>query len=169
MNRHYTGEDYLDIVRVLREHDPGYGITTDIIVGFPGETEEDFRDSLKMTEEAEFLKVHVFKYSPRKGTRAEKMKDQVSGTEKNSRSDRLEEAEQISRRRFFEKEKGRIRTVLPEEITEDGLLTGFTENYIRVYTEPPEGLPEDKYMNEFLKVVIGDPYEDGVKGKLMTE
>ena len=70
MNRNYTREDYLDIVKVLRDKDLHYGITTDIIVGFPGETDEDFADSMNMVREADFLKVHAFQYSKRKGTAA---------------------------------------------------------------------------------------------------
>ena len=164
MNRHYTREDYLDIVKVLKEHDPGYGITTDIIVGFPGETEEDFMDSLRMVDEAGFLKVHAFKYSKRKGTKAESMKDQVSGEVKNERSDRLIEAGEAAAKKFFESESGRIRKALFEEVTEDGILTGYTENYVRVYVKA-EGDPED-YFNNFYSVVMGRPYEDGMTAEL---
>ena len=164
MNRHYTRSEYLDIVKVLKDHDPGYGITTDIIVGFPGETEEDFRDSLKMTEEAGFLKVHVFKYSKRKGTRAESMGDQVPGEVKNLRSDRLLEAGEEAAKAFFAGEKGRLRTALFEEVTEDGYLTGFTENYVRVYVPAPADPGE--CLNEFHTVVMGDAYSDGMKAEI---
>lgn len=160
MNRHYTRQDYLDIVKVLKEHDPGYGITTDIIVGFPGETEEDFGDSLRMVEEAGFLKVHVFKYSKRRGTRAESMKDQVKGEIKNERSDRLLEAGDKAAEKLFKEEKGRIRTALFEEVTKEGLLTGYTENYVRVYMKPQDD--PDKYLNDFHSVVMGDPFMDGM-------
>ena len=160
MNRHYSRQDYLDIVKVLKEHDSGYGITTDIIVGFPGETEEDFVDSLRMVGEAGFLKVHVFKYSKRKGTRAESMKDQVSSETKNLRSDRLMQAGDNAAYRFFEKEKGRTRTALFEEVTEDGLLTGYTENYVRVYAELA-GDPEE-YLNVFYTVIMDLPFRDGM-------
>ncbi len=164
MNRHYTRSEYLDIVKVLKDHDPGYGITTDIIVGFPGETEEDFRDSLKMTEEAGFLKVHVFKYSKRKGTRAESMGDQVPGEVKNLRSDRLLEAGEEAAKAFFAGEKGRLRTALFEEVTEDGYLTGFTENYVRVYVPAPADPGE--CLNEFHTVVMGEAYSDGMKAEI---
>lgn len=70
MNRPYTAKEYMDIVKVLRKCDSLYGITTDIIVGFPQETDEDFEDSIKLIEEAEFCKVHGFRYSRRKGTAA---------------------------------------------------------------------------------------------------
>ncbi len=167
MNRHYTRDEYLDIVKVLKEHDPGYGITTDIIVGFPGETEEDFMDSVRMTEEAGFLKVHVFKYSKRKGTRAESMKDQVPGEVKNERSDRLLEAGEKAAKEFFGKESGRTRTALFEEVTEEGLLTGYTENYVRVYAKA-EGSPE-KYLNEFFTVIMGGPFEDGMTAEIIEK
>jgi threonylcarbamoyladenosine tRNA methylthiotransferase MtaB len=165
MNRHYTRQDYLDIVNVLVADDPGYGITTDIIVGFPGETEEDFEDSLSLVDEAGFLKVHVFKYSERGGTKAAGMKDQVPGEIKNERSDRLiEKGEEIANR-FFRIEAGNLRTALFEEITEEGLLTGYTENYVRVYAEP-DGDPE-KLLNEFCTVIMGTPFEDGMTAEIV--
>ncbi len=164
MNRHYTRLDYLDIVKELKAHDPGYGITTDIIVGFPGETEGEFSDSLRMVDEAGFLKVHVFKYSKRKGTKAESMKDQVPGEIKNERSDRLMEAGEAAAKKFFESEAGRIRTALFEEVTEDGFLTGYTENYVRVYVRA-EGDPE-AYLNDFYTVVMREPYEEGMTAVL---
>ena len=119
---------------------------------------------LKMVDEAGFLKVHVFKYSKRKGTRAESMKDQVHGEIKNERSDRLLEAGEDAAKRFFESESGKTRTALFEEVTEEGLLTGYTENYVRVYVKA-EGDPED-YFNNFYSVVMGRPYEDGMTAEL---
>ena len=86
MNRNYTREDYLDIVKVLRDKDLHYGITTDILVGFPGETDEDFADSMNMVREADFLKVHAFQYSKRKGTAAALMDNQIEPQIKKSRS-----------------------------------------------------------------------------------
>ncbi len=164
MNRHYTRQDYLDIVKVLKDHDPGYGITTDIIVGFPGETDEDFGDSLRMVEEAGFLKVHVFKYSKRKGTKAAGMKEQVRGEVKNERSDLLMEAGEKAAAEFFAEESGRTRTALFEEVSEDGLLTGYTENYVRVYVKAP-GDPE-AYLNDFYSVVMGEPSGDGMTAEI---
>lgn len=116
MNRHYSREDYLDIVKVLREFDPGFGITTDIIVGFPGETEEDFRDSLNMVRQAGYAKVHAFKYSKREGTAAAKMKNQISGDVKNERIDELIRVGEEVSAQFMDSLKGTVRTVLFEEI-----------------------------------------------------
>ena len=132
MNRHYTRSEYLDIVRAIRDYDPLYGITTDIIVGFPGETDEDFADTLDIVREAEFGKVHVFRYSPRKGTAGASLPDAVPGQVKNDRSDLLEQASGETARKFMEKNFGTVHTVLAEEIR-DGYVTGYTDNYIKVY------------------------------------
>ena len=132
MNRHYTRSEYLDIVRAIRDYDPLYGITTDIIVGFPGEKEEDFADTINIVREAEFGKVHVFRYSPRKGTAGASLPDAVPGQVKNDRSDLLEQAAGETARRFMEKNFGTVHTVLAEEVR-DGYVTGYTDNYIKVY------------------------------------
>ncbi len=119
MNRSYTREEYLEIIKALKSFDPHYGVTTDIICGFPGETEEDFEDSLKMVEEAEFLKVHAFRFSKREGTAAYNMKNQVDGQTKNLRVSRLiEKADEIAAK-FFEGSAGEIRTVLFEQTEQE--------------------------------------------------
>ncbi|MBQ7703694.1 MAG: tRNA (N(6)-L-threonylcarbamoyladenosine(37)-C(2))-methylthiotransferase MtaB [Firmicutes bacterium] len=161
MGRRYTREEYLEIVRVLREHDEGYGVTTDIIVGFPGETGEDFEDSLRTCRKAEFLKVHAFKYSRRKGTRAYEMKDQVPGPVKNERIDRLISESDAVRDSFLAKEKGKKRTLLAEEV-ENGWLTGYTENYVRTYVKCPEGTDPESLIGQFITVVMEDLFEDGM-------
>ena len=137
MNRHYTREEYLDIVRAIREFDPLYGITTDIIVGFPGETEEEFQESVDMVRQAEFEKVHAFRYSRRKGTRADRMKDQIPGAVKAERINRLMEAANETKLTFERKNFDVVHRVLIEERTGDEaeLVTGYTDNYIRVYIE----------------------------------
>ena len=132
MNRHYTRDDYLDIVKALRDFDPHYGITTDIIVGFPGETEEDFEDSLDIVKKAGFVKVHAFRYSPRKGTPGEKMSDAIPGEVKNERAARLEKQAEETASMFMEGLMGSRQTVLIEE-KEDGYQTGYTDNYVKVY------------------------------------
>jgi threonylcarbamoyladenosine tRNA methylthiotransferase MtaB len=169
MNRKYTAAEFYEAVCALREaffnkRGAYPALTTDIIVGFPGETEEDFEDSLRMVDEAGFLKVHVFKYSKRKGTKAESMKDQVRGEVKNLRSDRLMEAGDKAAGEFFAKERGKVRTVLFEEVLKNGLVTGYTENYIRVYADASENL-----LNEFVKVRLDEAYEDGMKGTVIPE
>ena len=159
MNRHYTRDEYLDIVKVLRECDPGYGITTDMIVGFPEETDEDFNDSLKMVSQAEFAKVHAFKYSKRKGTKAASMKNQVPGEAKNSRLDLLKERAEEASASFMESLTGTERIVLFEEFV-DGHITGYADNYIKVYAD---GTEDD--LNELIKVKLTEIYKDGMKGE----
>lgn len=164
MNRRYNRDEYLDIVRVLKEHDPGYGITTDIIAGFPGETEEDFADSIDMIERVQFCKVHGFRFSARPGTAAAGMKNQIDGNTKNDRIDRLLAAGEESARKYFAgcAKRGEIRTVLFEEW--DGqLITGYTENYIKVYAEGGEG-----NLNSFQKVRLLEEYKDGMKGEIIN-
>ncbi len=164
MNRRYNRNEYLDIVRVLKEHDPGYGITTDIIAGFPGETEEDFEDSIDMIARVQFCKVHGFRFSARPGTAAAGMKDQLSGNTKNDRIGRLLAAGEASAREFFagELERGGERTVLFEEWDGD-LITGYTENYIKVYAEGGEA-----HVNSFQKVRLLEEYKEGMKGEIIN-
>lgn len=163
MNRRYSRRDYLDIVRVLKESDPLYGITTDIICGFPGESEEDFADSLSIIDEAGFCKVHAFKYSPRKGTPAASMEGQISGDEKNRRSRILIEKAEKDAGRFHAMCKGHVRRVLFEEITEEGMLTGYTDNYVRAYVSGSEDM-----LNRFYSVKLLNEYKDGMKGEIVN-
>ena len=149
MNRPYDRAQYLEMARALYDFDPCYGLSTDIIVGFPGEKEKDFDESYALVAECCFCRTHVFKYSKRPGTKAAEMKEQVSPQVKQRRSDELLDAAVKAARIFFEVNiayagEGRTETVLFEEIVEarengDGivkgepLLTGYTGNYIRVY------------------------------------
>ena len=134
MNRHYTRDEYIEIVKMLRGFDPLFGITTDIIVGFPGETEDDFEDSLDIVRQAEFGRTHVFRYSPRKGTAGAAMKDAVPEKVKKDRADALESLGEETAQRFIEANLGIAHTVLIEE-SRDGYATGYTGNYIKVYIE----------------------------------
>lgn len=160
MNRPYGQKEYLDIVEVLRKCDPLYGISTDIIVGFPQETDEDFEDSMNLIEKAEFCKVHAFRYSKREGTAAAAMKGQVLSQVKNTRVTALMEAGERASDHFFEKCKGTVRTVLFEEW--DGeYITGYTDNYIKVYAK---GSDDD--LNCFREVKLLEIYKDGMKGEI---
>ncbi len=128
MNRHYTREDYLAACRRIYAFFPAAAITTDIIVGFPGETEEEFADSLSIVQEAGFAEVHAFPYSARPGTAAAKRKG-VDPSVKKERMERMLALASKARENFLEKFSGRRLTALFET---DG---GYTENYIRVYNE----------------------------------
>ncbi len=134
MNRKYTPQQYENGVKVIRKFMPNAGITTDIIVGFPGETEEEFNETCDFVKKINFSRVHVFKYSPREGTVASKFKDQIDGNIKNIRvrklinlTDRLEE-------KFASKFVPSEVEVLFEEESKDKLdfIEGYTTNYIRV-------------------------------------
>ena len=168
MNRPYNREEYLEIVKVLKEFDPEYGLTTDIITGFPGETEKDFADSVSLVEEVGFCKVHAFKYSPRPMTKAAAMKDQIPPSVKKARSQMLMEAGNSASQRFFEANRGKTRTVLIEEYLEElGCLTGYTDNYIRVYIETENDIGNHiRRLNTFCDVQLEENFLDGMKGRI---
>ena len=163
MNRKYDRSDYIEIANVLKARDPQYGITTDIIVGFPGESEEDFQDSLRIVDEVGFCKVHAFKYSPRQETKAAAMDNQVHGEVKNARIQALMAKAQEDGKRFFAMNQGAIRRVLFEEMASDEEVTGYTDNYIKVYVSGSSDM-----LNEFYKVKLLKEYKDGMKGEIVN-
>lgn len=134
MNRHYTTEDYEKRCRILRRAFEHPAITTDVIVGFPGETKEEFEITKKYLERIRFYEMHVFKYSRREGTKAAVMKDQLPEPVKAQRSDALLSLEQAMSRQYREHFKNARVKVLFEEITvigEKEYLTGYTPQYVR--------------------------------------
>jgi threonylcarbamoyladenosine tRNA methylthiotransferase MtaB len=157
MNRHYTRDEYLEIVSALRAFDPLYGITTDIIVGFPGETEEDFADSVDIVKKAGFGRVHVFRYSPRKGTAAAAMDDAVPGNVKNDRMKRLVAFSKETADDFYRRNFGVPQRVMVEEHA-DGFAMGYTDNYIKVYIRDEDRSAAE---GEFLTVVLTGIFNDG--------
>lgn len=134
MNRHYTTKQYEDIVQKLREVFYGVSITTDIIVGFPGETDEEFKTTYDFLKRLELSKTHVFKYSPREGTPAYSFKDQVPPEIKEERSNMLLELNIINEQKFIDKFIGQKLGVLFEQEVKgmDGYIEGYTDNYINV-------------------------------------
>lgn len=137
MNRHYTADEYRTIVRNLRAVFDNAAITTDIMVGFPGETEEEFQKSLAFAEEIAFAKVHVFAYSRRPGTKAYDAPEQVMQKVKEQRSHRMIEATLRTKEAFFRQQIGRTEPVLFEQEVEPGVFEGYTENYtpVRINSE----------------------------------
>lgn len=131
MNRHYTREEYIKKTNIIKKYMPMAGLTTDIIVGFPGETEEDFEDSVSIVEEVGFSKIHVFKYSKRKNTPAAKMNNQVDGNIKKKRSEKLIKVGEIYSEKFKRLNMNIPKSVLFEE-QHDNEYYGYTTNYIRV-------------------------------------
>lgn len=135
MNRKYNTEEYYEGCVKLREVFDNPAITTDVIVGFPGETEEDFLETRKFLEKVHFYEMHIFKYSRRKGTVADKMADQVDDRVKTVRSNeliRLEEKMSLEYRKLYE--KSCMNVLIEEKQLVDGkeYYTGYTMNYIRV-------------------------------------
>ena len=156
MNRHYTIEEYMDTVEKLRSVYDRPAITTDVIVGFPGETEEDFEDTFNNLSKLSLYEIHTFKYSRRKGTVADKMPNQVEEQIKNERSEKilsLTAAQKKSYEDSFKKEKD---TILIEEIIEkDGIkyYRGHTTRYILVdvpVTSVSSESDENKLINTLL-------------------
>ena len=132
MNRRYKVEEFRKIVELLRKNYKDVNLTTDIIVGFPGETEEEFNKTYKFLEEIKFYKMHIFKYSQRKGTVAAKMKEQIDGNKKEERSRKLIELSDRNQEEYNKKYIGKEVEVLWEE-EKEGFYKGHTKNYILAY------------------------------------
>ncbi|OAA31852.1 2-methylthioadenine synthetase [Kosmotoga arenicorallina S304] len=153
MKRNYTKNKYRSIVNDFRRNNPRFSFTTDIIVGFPGETREDFLETLDFVRELEFLKIHVFRFSPRPGTEAAKMVDQVPGNIKKERALILKEIAERSSLSYLKKQLGRESLVLIER--SDGKYSfGYDEYFIQ--HKVPGSLPK-----EFIRVRTSEIFESG--------
>lgn len=139
MNRRYTTEQFKEIVRLLRNAYSDVNLTTDIIVGFPGETDEEFNKTYQFLKEIKFYKMHVFKYSPRKGTKAAVMPNQINGDIKEERSKKLIGLSDRNEIEYNKSYNGKNVEVLFEE-EKDGMYKGHTQNYIMVYCQSKEKL-----------------------------
>lgn len=153
MNRKYSCDEFFRVTEILREYFEDVNLTTDIIVGFPGETNEEFESTYEFLSKIKFYKMHIFKYSPREGTLAAKMTNQIDGNIKEERSQKLIELSNINEREYNEKYIGKSVEVLFEE-EKDGLWSGYTKNYVRVFVESDESLE-----NRLKKIEIKDVYE----------
>ena len=160
MKRKYDTARYLESVLLLKETFSDCAVTTDMIVAFPGETQEEFDQSLQFIRKCEFADMHIFPYSRRPGTPADKMPGQHNNATKEARSrEAIAVAEQM-RRRFMEALQGTVQQVLFEEMS-GGYYTGHTGNYMKVYVQG-----EDLH-NQLLPVMLDGPYEDGMLGHLV--
>jgi threonylcarbamoyladenosine tRNA methylthiotransferase MtaB len=144
MNRRYSPEDYQKTVKLIRKEVPAVAITTDVIVGFPGETDKEFEESLEFCKQLGFARIHVFSYSPRSGTAAAKMAKQVADKVKKERSRQMLALAEESANNFRESFTGEALDVLWEKQTDDGDWTGMTGNYIRVYAKSKDNLRNKK-------------------------
>ena len=159
MNRKYTTEEYENACNILRKNFTHPAITTDVIVGFPGETEEEFEETRKFLEEIDLYEMHVFKYSIRKGTKAADMKPQINDQIKAKRSNVLLEMSKQHQKEFETKQLGMVKEVLIEEKMhgKDHYYTGHTKEYIKValYSEEPL---ENKIVKVKLRQILDDGY-----------
>lgn len=162
MNRHYTTAEYRQIVRNLRQAFPNCAITTDIMVGFAGETEEEFAASLAFAKEIAFAKVHVFAYSRRPGTRAYDMPGQVTNKVKEERSRQMIAATLATQRDFFAAQVGRVEEVLFEQEREKNVYEGYTRNYT-----PVRAASAVRLQGQVLPVEITQALEDCCLGRLV--
>ncbi len=164
MNRKYTTDQYRKIVKKLRASIPDIAITTDIIVGFPGESEEEFCQTFNFVQEMELSQIHVFKYSPRKGTPAAKFKNQIPSKIKNYRSEKMIKLGEKMMRRYREKFINEDMDVLFEDILDKDkrIITGFTSNYIKVAAKGSKNL-----IGEILPVKIREIKNDIVFGEII--
>lgn len=138
MNRKYDTKIFKEKTGLIREVFPNAGLTTDIIVGFPGETEENHKETMDFVDDIKFAKTHLFKYSKRDGTKAAKMKEQVNGNIKKERLKDLEAIEDKNRNEFLEKQIGKTLSVLFEDKSDiEGFKSGYSTNYLRVNVENP--------------------------------
>jgi threonylcarbamoyladenosine tRNA methylthiotransferase MtaB len=140
MKRHYTLEDYRRAANLIRKEVPTVAVTTDVIVGFPGETDKEFEESLEFCRKIGFARIHVFSYSPRSGTEAAIMPGQVPDKVIKERSQQMLVLAKESARNFKESFAGESMDVLWEKQTDDGDWTGITGNYIRVFMKSDKNL-----------------------------
>ncbi|RKD27609.1 threonylcarbamoyladenosine tRNA methylthiotransferase MtaB [Caminicella sporogenes DSM 14501] len=166
MNRKYTTEEYRNIVLNLRKAIPDIAITTDIIVGFPGETDEEFNTTCKFVKEINFSQIHVFKYSPRKGTPAAKFKNQVHPNIKNLRSEKMIKiADDLMlkyRKRFIDKT---LDVLFEDRLNNDkNIITGLTTNYINVAVEGNED-----FVGKIIPVKLKKIKKDVIIGEIINK
>ncbi len=162
MNRRYTTKEYKEIVDCLRENIPNVAITTDVIVGFPGESNEEFSKTYEFLKDIELSQMHIFKYSPRKGTPAATMENQIDPQMKQLRSDKLLNLSKENFNKFATKFIGEELDVLFEQNIVDNKYEGLTPNYIRVVVNSDKDI-----QGEILKVKITDVKNEYVEGILV--
>lgn len=162
MNRTYTVEEYATTVQAIRSNFAEASITTDIITGFPGETATEFEETYSYLEMLELSKMHIFKFSPRKGTKAAQLPNQVSAEIKEERSRKLLELDKKQEKAFITKHLGRNLMVLFER-TGDDIYHGYTENYIKVEVQSSEDIARSLQLVKLVKI-----HDDYAVGKLVN-
>lgn len=159
MNRKYTREDYLDKVNLIREYFPDPSITTDVIVGYPTETEDDFQDTLDLLQKCKMSDVHIFPYSPRKGTKAYSL-GMLDGSLVSKRVERITSLCDNLQKEYIKSQIGKQTKVLIEEQIDDKYV-GYSDRYVRVY------MNEKCNQGEMVEVVLKNEYKDGLVAEII--
>lgn len=167
MNRRYTSKQYEDIVIMLQEAFENVSITTDVIVGFPGETEDEFNKTFEFLSKIKLSKMHIFKFSPRKGTKAASMENQIDGTIKEQRSKVLIKLNNKNENGFMKKFEKTTTSVLFEEEIEgrEGLYQGYTPNYVKVVAKSSSS----SIIGEILDAKILNIKNDVLEGEILSD
>ena len=160
MNRKYKKAEFLAKVKKIKAVRPDVNLTTDVIVGFPGEDENDFLETVAFCQEVGFSKIHVFPYSERKGTRAYNMPNKVPGNIRKERARQLIKIDEDLQRKFNERFVGQVVDVLIEEVF-DNKAIGHTENFLKVVVK------EKLEKNKIYKILIDEALVDAVNGKCL--
>lgn len=167
MARRTSRQDFRELTQNARAHIPNLNLSTDIILGFPGETETDFADSLEFVEEIKFSRLHAFTYSPRPGTAAAKMGDQIHGSIKKERTRHMIALGNQLSLAFHQQFENKTTSVLWESNSgadKDGLLwSGYTDNYMRVTAHGPVDL-----FNQITQTKLFDARSDGLSGEIVS-
>ncbi|MCB2292561.1 tRNA (N(6)-L-threonylcarbamoyladenosine(37)-C(2))-methylthiotransferase MtaB [Clostridium algoriphilum] len=153
MNRHYTAKEYKSVVENIRSNIEGVSITTDVIVGFPGESQEEFDKTYAFLKDLELSKMHIFKYSPRKGTKAAQIKKQIDGNIKEDRSHKLIALNNILEKKHISEFKGKCMNVLYElkSPTSEDEYEGYTDNYIKVMVKAKQNIECEFHITKFIE------------------
>jgi len=166
MQRPYSREEFAEVVNSVREVVPNLALTTDVIVGFPGETEQTFQETYQFIDKLAFSRLHVFPFSARTGTPAARMNNQLNGNVIKEYSKKLRGLNQKLMLKYQQKFLGSIRSVIVEESRDrqTGLLTGFTDNYIKVLFSG-----EDNLKNQLINLNLVESIDaEHIRGELLT-
>ncbi len=156
MRRMYTVGSFMEIIEKFRKHHPDFNFTTDVIVGFPGETEEDFGRTVRIAREALFSHIHTFRYSRRKGTRADRMDNQVPEKVKTERSEIIRAVSGENRIRYMSGMAGKKQRILVEKVNPGGWVNGYGEHYLPL-TFREKGVRKNQFREVILKEIKTDP------------
>jgi threonylcarbamoyladenosine tRNA methylthiotransferase MtaB len=162
MERSYSSSDYARAVTLIRNRIPEAAITSDIIIGFPGETDDEFMKSYSFCKQIQFARLHVFPYSQRPGTKAAGFSDQVVDKIKRQRANKMLTLADECVRNFSLRFQSKSIEVLFEQ-REGGLWSGLTDNYIKVYIDS-----EVELANQIIKVKLTEIHRDGIMGEILS-